>query len=167
MDTDIKQIYEEHFGDVYKYVFSLTKNKELAEDVTADTFMKAIKNIGSFRGECELKVWLFGIAKNTYRSMLRKDKNLSDEEIPEAAPDLSEGVQTKVEKRLTSAELHKILHTLEEPYKEVFTLRVFGELSFREIGELFEKSEHWACVTFHRAKEKIQEKYEKAYTQKK
>lgn len=159
MDTDIKQIYEDYFGDVYKYVFSLTKNKELAEDVTADTFMKAMKNIGSFRGECELKVWLFGIAKNTCRSLLRKNHFLSGEEIPENSPEPSESVQTEVENHCTSSDLHKILHTLEEPYKEIFTLRVFGELSFREIGALFEKSEHWACVTFHRAKEKIQSKY--------
>lgn len=159
MNTDIKQVYEEYFGDVYKYVFSLTKNKELAEDVTADTFMKAMKNIGSFRGECELKVWLFGIAKNTYRSLLRKNRTVPEEEIPENPPDPSGNVQTEVEDRLTSSELHKILHSLEEPYKEVFTLRVFGELSFGEIGALFDKSEHWACVTFHRAKEKIQNKH--------
>lgn len=159
MDTDIKQVYEENFGDVYKYVFAMTKNKELAEDVTADTFLKAMKNIGSFRGECELKVWLFGIAKNTYRSLLRKNRSLSDEEIPENVPDPSGNVQSEVENRLTSSELHKILHSLEEPYKEVFTLRVFGDLSFREIGELFERSDHWACVTYHRAKEKILNKY--------
>ena len=149
-----EELYRAYFAEVYRYALALCRHKETAEDVTAETFLKAMRQIGSFRGECDFKVWLFTIAKNTYYSMLRKDANLTGEPPEETAAD----APTPEDTVLQSAEvmeIHKALHALPEPYKEVFSLRTFGELSFRQIGELFGKTEHWACVTYHRAKEKL------------
>ena len=151
-----EELYRAYFAEVYRYALALCRHKETAEDVTAETFLKAMRQIGSFRGDCDFKVWLFTIAKNTYYSMLRKDANLTGEPPEETAAD----APTPEDTVLQSAEvmeIHKALHALPEPYKEVFSLRTFGELSFRQIGELFGKTEHWACVTYHRAKEKLRQ----------
>lgn len=157
--TELEKIYDSYFKDVFLYIYSLSGNKHIAEDVTSETFVKAIKSIDSFKGDCDIRVWLCQIAKNTYYSYLRKNKGLvSMNSIPEQEDNLD------IEKRISMSEesmrIHQILHNLEEPYKEVFTLRVFGELSFKQIASLFGKSDNWACVTFRRAKNKIKERLE-------
>lgn len=154
--TELDEIYNNYFKDVYLFIYSLSKDKHIAEDLTSETFLKAVKSIDSFKGNCNIKVWLFQIAKNSYYSYVRKNKNLVDlDSVPEIKDD------TDVEKLVYSYEesmkIHEILHNLSEPYKEVFTLRVFGELSFKQISNLFGKTYNWACVTFHRAKNKINE----------
>ena len=151
--TDFQAVYEEYFTDVYKYVFSLCRDEHLAEEVTQETFFKALKNIDSFRGQCRLYVWLCQIAKNTYFSLASKPKDISFEDITasESSPEEAQLQQD------SAFAVHRILHTLEEPYKEVFSLRVFGQLSFRQIGTLFNKTESWARVTYHRARMKIKE----------
>ena len=155
--SDIEKIYEQHFQSVYRYVLSLCRNEATAEDVTSETFIKAIKAIDKFKGDCSIKVWLCQIAKNTYFSLLKKRKgetvlDLEAENIGEAS-DFTE----KLFDKASAFEIHRCLHDLEEPYKEVFTLRTFGELSFAEIAELFTKTENWARVTYHRAKLKLRE----------
>lgn len=151
--TDFEKIYAEHFTDVYKYVLSLCHNEDMAQDVTQETFLKALKSINQFKGDCKLRVWLCHIAKNTYFSMYKKNKCLSelDEEIK------MESFESKLIQKDLAFEIHKAIHRLEEPYKEIFSLRLFGELSFLQIGELFGKTESWARVTFHRAKIKLKE----------
>lgn len=138
----------------------LTRDDSLAEELTQEAFFKAIKSIDEFQKKCDTKVWLCQIAKNTYFSYLRKNHLIDPYEI------VNENIQTKVniEQDLmdkdTMIGIHRILHELEEPYKEVFSLRVFGELTFKQIAEIFCKNENWACVTYHRAKNKIQSKLE-------
>ncbi len=153
---ELEEIYALYFKDVYYFAYSLTKDKHLAEDITSETFLKALKSLNSYKGESDIHVWLFQIAKNTYYSHLRKSKKETDlDSIGEIK------AETDIEKIVASKEevmaVHKVLHQLSEPYKEVFTLRLFGELSFKQIGELFGKTDNWACVTFYRAKVKIRE----------
>ena len=135
---EFQQVYELYFKDVYKYVLALCRDEHMAEEVTQETFFKALKSIDSFRGQCKLYVWLCQIAKNTYYSMAAKNKTSRIEELPENAGDALESALLTKE---SAFEIHRILHDLEEPYKEVFSLRVFGELSFRQIGQLFGKTE--------------------------
>ena len=150
---EFQQVYELYFKDVYKYVLALCRDEHTAEEVTQETFFKALKSIDSFRGQCKLYVWLCQIAKNTYFSMAAKNRS-----VPEAVPEESEDVLERALMTKEAAfEIHRILHDLEEPYKEVFSLRVFGELSFKQIGQLFGKTESWARVTYHRARLKIRE----------
>ncbi|PUB11131.1 RNA polymerase sigma factor [Paenisporosarcina sp. OV554] len=152
--TDFESIYSQYFRDVYSFVLLLSRNEKVAEEITQETFFKALKNIDKFKGNCKLNVWLCQIAKNTYFTYLDKQKRFDTDEIPEAS-------ENRIEEMIINKEetfrLHKVLHRLEEPYKEVFTLRVFGELSLKQISELFEKTESWARVTFYRAKRKIQD----------
>jgi len=154
--TELEEIYNNYFKDVYFFIYSLSKDKHIAEDVTSETFLKAIKSIESFKGNCDIKTWLFQIAKNSYYSHVRKHKNLVDiDSVPEQKDDTD--IEKSVFSSEESMEIHEILHDLSEPYKEVFSLRVFGELSFKQIGSLFGKTDNWACVTFHRARNKIRE----------
>ena len=154
--TAFEEGYQRYFKDVYRYVLSLCKNEGIAEEITQETFFKALKSIDRFDGTCKLYVWLCQIAKNTYFSFCKKERRLDADADMEQIP--AEG--SVEEKQLQSAEafeIHKRLHTLKEPYKEVFSLRLFGELSFAQIGELFGKTESWARVTYHRARLKIKE----------
>ena len=147
--------FEKELKDVYKYVLSLTQDQNLAEELTQETFFKAVKSIDKFDGRCTLFVWLCQIAKNTYFTHYQKSKRYFS--IEEHVLESTECFEQVLLDRESAFEIHKVLHKLDEPYKEVFSLRVFGELSFQQIGLLFNKTESWARVTYHRAKLKIKE----------
>lgn len=153
---DFEMIYRSYFQDVYRYLCVLTENENLAEELTAETFFKAMKSLHSFRGDCNVKIWLCRIAKNLWYSHCRKAKHIDENEFSDALFSTSPDFVQDLTDRDTALHIHRILHSLSEPYREVFSLRVFGELSFQDIGAIFGKSAHWACVTYHRAKEKIQ-----------
>lgn len=154
--TEFQKVYDQYFKDVYKYALSLSRDPHVAEEITQETFFKAMKNIDSFRGQCRLYVWLCQIAKNTYLTQCRRQSAVDWEGEAPAGESLEEQLLTKE----AAYEIHKVLHGLPEPYKEVFSLRVFGELPFVQIGELFGKTESWARVTYHRARMKIKEELE-------
>ncbi|WP_346885825.1 sigma-70 family RNA polymerase sigma factor [Clostridium sp. UBA4395] len=157
--TEFEDIYINYFKDIFLYIYSLSGDRHIAEDITAETFMKAIKSIERFKGNCDIRVWLCQIAKNCYFSFLRKKKKTVHlDELSEQKDNFNfEQIISSTEE---SMEIHEILHNLDEPYKEVFSLRVFGELSFKQIACLFGKSDNWACVTYHRAINKIKERME-------
>lgn len=156
---DIRELYETYFSTVYKYIFSISRDVHIAEDVTQETFFKALKYADGFRGDCKLSVWLIQIAKKCYMDELRKRKRtLSAEEIEGTVS--SEDLSVSYIEKEKALSVHRKLHQLKEPYKEVVSLRIFGELSFREIGEIFGKSENWARVTYHRGKTRIKEELE-------
>ncbi len=158
---DIERVYEEHFITVYRYVLSLSRDQHIAEEVTQETFFKALKAADSFRGDCSLSVWLCQIAKNTFLRHLEKTKRADGlKEKTKGASYISDGPESALVNKETSKRIHRVLHDMDEPYKEVFSLRTFGELSFRDIAELFGKSENWARVTYFRAKSKIKEALE-------
>lgn len=148
---DLQQIYDQYFQEVYRFVLSLSRNEHVAEEITQETFYKALKRIDSFQGTCKISVWLCQIAKNTYFSYYDQQKRYPRAEL-ETDPASRLNVEHKVVIQSEALRIHRILHELGEPYKEVFTLRVFGELSFADICRIFGKTESWARVTFHRAK---------------
>ncbi len=143
--------------NVYSYVMTIVKNSSVAEEITQQTFFKALSKKDQFKNGSEELTWLCAIAKNLSADYFRKNAKQTD--LPE---DISsnDSFDEKVEDHQLTLQIHIILHKLDEPYKEVFQLRVFGELSFSDIGKIFAKSENWARVTYHRAKLKIQEKLE-------
>lgn len=155
---DFDKIYSEYFSEVYKFVLSLCQNKLLAEEVTQETFFKALKKIDSFKGECKLGTWLCKIAKNTFYSYAQKNNSQVDYPLEIIMSD--ENIEERFTDKETAYTIHKVLHNLNEPYKEVFWLRTFGELSFAQIATLFNKTENWARVTYYRAKIMIKEDLE-------
>ena len=154
--TDFQEVHNLYFRDVYRYALSLCRNESVAEEITQETFYKALAKLNSFDGKCKITVWLCQIAKNTYISMCRKDKRLKPNVGVEQLKD-NENIEEYFFDKETAFTIHKVLHTLDEPYKEVFSLRTFGELSFKQIAELFGKTEAWARVTYHRARLRIKE----------
>lgn len=156
---NIEELYRTYFDIVYRYIRSISQDGSLAEEVTQETFFKVLEKIDQFRGDCDVRVWLCQIAKNTLYDHLKKQKKqlLGDEKLEKAESAGGELLEEKLAQRSQAMEIHKVLHRLSEPYKEVFSLRTFGELTFREIGMLFGKSENWARVTYYRARVKIRE----------
>ena len=152
---DFEAIYVQHFDNVYKYVFSLCRNEAIAEEITQEAFYRAMEHIDKFEGKCKLYVWLCQIAKNTFLTYAKKQKR----HVSETDIDLSKQIEPSFENEILDKEtvwkLHKLLHELSDPYKEVFSLRVFGELPFSQIGELFGKSDSWARLIFYRAKKEL------------
>ena len=159
---NIEELYRTYFDIVYRYIRSVSRDGALAEEVTQETFFKALEKIDQFRGDCDVRVWLCQIAKNTLYDHLKKQKKqlLGDEKLEKTERAGGELLEEKLAQRSQAMEIHKILHRLSEPFKEVFSLRTFGELTFREIGMLFGKSENWARVTYYRARVKIREELE-------
>lgn len=157
---DFETVYKENFKIVYGYIFSLCNNAHIAEEITQETFFKALKNIDKFENRSKISVWLCEIAKNTYFTYYNKNKRfIQINEKDEKSIENDQFLEAFIDSEDVYL-IHKILHDIEEPYKEVFTLRVFGELSYKNIGELFQKTESWARVTFYRAKQKIVSKLE-------
>ncbi|MCH5325397.1 MAG: RNA polymerase sigma factor [Eubacterium sp.] len=140
---------------VFSYIMTLAKNRDMAEEITQNTFYKAIAR-GGYKGDSDELTWLCSIAKNLFYDEMRRQKRFTDKE-PKTISDNS-SPQQKAEDKDAAIRIHIILHTLDEPYKEVFQLRVFGELSFTQIGKIFGKTESWARVTYHRARLKIRER---------
>lgn len=155
---NIGKIYEEYFNAINKYLFCLTHNKDISEELTQETFYKAVKKIDTYNGNCEIFVWLCQIAKNLWYDKCRKNKktvNLSDETLLNLQEkDTIEDIIMFNEEKL---ELYKRIQYLDEKSKEVVYLRITGELSFKEIGKILKKTESWARVTFYRAKQKLKE----------
>ena len=155
---EFEQIYRSYFKGVFLYVLQLAGDEQIAEEITSETFLKAIKSIDKFRGGCDVRVWLCQIAKNTYRSYLKKNKRVTsiDDLNLQNIPAADSLIETQISEQEDTSQIRKILHKMSDPYKEVFMWRVFGELSFKEIGVLYGKSDNWACVTYHRARKMIQ-----------
>lgn len=153
---DFEGVYRRYFADVYRYVLALSRDEPTAEEVTQETFFRALSSIDSFRGDCQLRVWLCRIARNQYLSLCRERKRLTEQETEPG----DSGIEEKFADRDAAARLHRLLHELPEPYKEVFSLRTFGELPFVQIGELFGKTESWARVTYFRARQKLKEEFD-------
>ena len=152
--TDFEKLYHTYFSDVYLYIRRLSGDEQIAEEITSETFFKAMHSIESFRGDCDVRVWLCQIAKNCYYTHIKKAAKLQAADLDELqnmadpAPDLAQQLIRKEEVQ----RIQKVLHDISVPYKEVFMWRVFAQLSFKQIGSIFGKNENWACVTYHRAR---------------
>ncbi len=156
---NIEQIYKQYCNTIYKYLFCLTHNEDIAEDLTQETFAIAVKEINKFKGDCKISVWLCQIAKHLWYKQLKKGKkneNISMEELKEEIPS-NETIEDIVCKKEEKIKLFKDIQKLDEQAREVIYLRMVGNLNFIEIGEILGKTPNWARVTFYRAKQKIKE----------
>ena len=154
---NIEEIYKEYSTSVYKYLFCLTQNREISEDLTQETFAIAVKNIKKFRGECKLSVWLCQIAKHLwYKELKKKNNNISLEDINENVL-YEDNLEENYFRKEDSIKIFKDMQKLDEKSREVMYLRMVGNLSYDEIGEILGKTSNWARVTYYRAKQKIKE----------
>ena len=153
----LEKQYETYYMRVYSYVMTLAKKRDMAEEITQETFYKAFTAKKEFRGDADTVTWLCAIARNLFVDEMRRQSK-SVEIPPDADADSGVDIQRELEDKDATYRIHMALNRLEEPYRRVFELRVFGELSFREIGRLCGKTESWARVTYHRARLKLQER---------
>lgn len=153
---DYEKLYKTYFMQVYSFVMTIVRNQPAAEEITQNTFFKAMTSKKRFEGRSGELTYLCSIAKNLAADEFRRGSRHAalDEMLPDSNADFTYEAEDKGD----ALRIHRILHELNEPYKEVFQLRVFGELSFAQIGQIFAKTESWARVTYHRARLKIKER---------
>ena len=156
---EFEALFKDFAPVVFRFLLSLCGDESLAEELTSETFYQAYLHIGQYRGDCKIETWLCQIAKNAlYKEQKRRGRFAHGTylESAEAENNFFEAIADKEQ----AMQIHKHLHLLNEPYREVFMLRVFGDLSFKEIADICGKSESWAKVTFYRAKSKLIEDLE-------
>lgn len=156
---EFEVIFKDFSPVVFRFLLSLCGDEGLAEELTSETFYQAYLHIGQFRGECKIETWLCQIAKNALRKEQKRRGRIAGQDCLEGA-ETDDGFFEAMADKEQAMRIHKFLHLLKEPYREVFMLRVFGELSFGEIADICGKSEVWAKVTFYRAKNKLIEDLE-------
>lgn len=157
--SDFGDIYTEYREMVFGFLYRLCRNGSLAEEMTHETFYRAMKGWHRFRGDSSVFSWLCGIAKHLYFETLKKPPTVPFDETSAApAPDIADSLAEKDRQM----QAQHILHRLPEPYREVFTLRTFCDLSHRQIGELFSKSDNWARTTYYRARQMLQQAMKEA-----
>lgn len=151
---ELGEIYEQYGGMIFAFLMRLCQNRDLAGELTQETFYQAVKSWKRYRGDAGVSTWLCGIAKRLYWASLRRQAP------PPASRTAEHGTPDFTERLITgdrAMAAQRLLHELTEPYREVFTLRTFADLSHAQIGELFQKSESWARVTYYRARQKLAE----------
>ena len=154
---DIKQIYEEYFETVNKYLFCLTHDNDISEELTQETFYKAVQKINTYKGKCKMSVWLCQIAKNLWYDQCRKNKKVINIEENLFDVQALESTENQVISNDEKISLYKKMQKLDEKTREVIYLRITGELTFKEIATILNKTENWARITFYRGKSKLKE----------
>ena len=152
------EIYQTYARTVYKFLLSKTQNEDIAEELTQETFYQAVRCIHRFDGSCKLSTWLCAIAKNQLRAY--QSKHPVRESIDDHEDLTGTSVEAEIFSQIERVDLLKKLHLCPEPYREILYLRIFGNLSFREIGEIMGRTENWARVNFYRAKERLKKEME-------
>ena len=155
MSSDMEKYYRENGRKVFLYLMTLCGNADTAEELTQETFYRALRSVNKYKGESSVYTWLCGIARNAWLEELRKRTRHKGEELSELTEDTALRPDEKAESADPRIHLLKKIHSLPETEKELILLRASQELSFREIGEIFGKSENWARVTYYRAKQKL------------
>ena len=151
-----ERLYNTYYMRVFSYVMTMAGDRQTSEEITQEAFFRAFSKSTEFRNESDEVTWLCAIAKNCFVDETRRRNKTGP--IPEELPASGKSIEQQVTDRDSSFRIHAILHTMEDPYREVFELRIFGELSFSQIGTIFGKTENWARVTYPRARLKLMER---------
>jgi len=148
---NFEALYTACFHKLYRFALSLSRSESEAEEIVQDTFLRALQNVHKLPDDANLDAWLFRIARNVHISRLRKRQREVGDAALDAVPSTVD-VEDRLVNQDQALQVLRHLHTLDEPYKEVFTLRALGDVGYREIAALFGKTESWARVTYHRAR---------------
>lgn len=152
----LEEIYRKYSRNVYLFLLGKTCNADLAEELTQETFFCAVEGISKFQGKSSVLTWLCGIANHLWLKYLRDRK--PQEDLSNYENDFkTSSIEDEVFVQWENVEVLKVLHKLKEPIREVMYLRLIGEVSFAQIGEIMGQSENWARVNFYRGKKRIME----------
>ncbi len=164
LKKQLENLYEQEAKNVYKYIFHLCGDRELAQDITAETFIKAVDALPKFKGQCRELTWLCQIAKHLLYAEWKKKKKSEALQMVLQDTEEEQKVEEAVFRSMEKLDWFQKLQGLDAVTREVVYLRIYGELSFREIGEVLGKTENWARVTFYRGKQKLKGVYENEKT---
>ncbi len=155
----MEEIYKKYSRLVYHYLYKLTNNSEISEELTQETFYDAIQGIDKFREECSLSVWLCQIAKNKWKDYILKNKKYEtisyNDNLDYIISD--ENFEEKIASREELIDFYTKIHKLDINTREVIYLKINRDFSFKEIGRILGKNEQWARITFYRGKLKLKE----------
>lgn len=160
---NFEELYTACFHKLYRFCLSLSRSSVEAEEIVQETFLRALQNVHKLSDDANLDAWLFRIARNVYISRLRKRQHEAGDAALDAVPS-TEDVEARLVNQDQALHVLRHLHTLDEPYKEVFTLRTLGDVAYTDIAALFGKSESWARVTYYRARLLLTERMNKEGT---
>ena len=154
---NIDEIYNKYANLIKNYIFTITGDKSLSEEIMQETFIVAINQIDKFRGDCKIYVWLLSIAKKilykeTKKNNLNNLLHIDDLEITD-----NKDIEVEFIKKDNKFKLYESIQKLDSNTREVMYLRLTGDFSFKEIGKILNKSENWARVIFFRGKKKLEE----------
>lgn len=154
--STFQDIYKENARKLYKFLFSLSGNEVLAEELMQETFFQALKSFDKFEGRCSVYTWLCQIGKNAWLKEIKRNKRYSKIELSDLCiPDRSPSLDDQLIKRDECIRARNALLKLEEPYRNVFILHAISEIKLKEIASLYGKTESWARVTYYRARMQI------------
>ena len=156
---EFEELYSACFRKVYRFALSLCRSPAEAEEIAQETFFRAMDRIGSLPQDASVEAWLLRIAHNLFISSYRKRKKIDPYAETEQVP-LRDGVEDRLEDEAQAGQILRHLHELDEPYKEVFTLRALGDVPYAKIASLFGKGENWARVVYFRARKQLLERME-------
>lgn len=159
MNLDMEQVYHTYERMVYQFLYMRTRDAQWSQDLMQETFLRAVTSISRYDGSCKLSVWLCQIGKHLWYQRLEKHRRYQSVELLEELPG-GDSPEHNLLFRMEKTALYKAIHALPEPMREVVHMRLSGEFSFVEIGEIVGKSENWARTTFYRAKKKMMEEME-------
>ncbi|MDY2959893.1 MAG: RNA polymerase sigma factor [Hornefia sp.] len=152
-----EEMYLKFYDHIFRYCLSLSHNFQVAEDITQTVFEKALRNLNKLPENSNVRAWLYSIARNTYYTYYKSERHYEDIESSALKSESAIDPERQYIHRENIMNMHIALHEIREPYKEVFSLRTFGELSFKEIGMIFSRSETWSRVTYYRARKMLME----------
>ena len=154
---DIEKIYNQYFRIIYRYLLSLCGDPHLAEELSQETFLKALSQKNPIKADDNVTSWLYTIARNLYFQHYNKSRRRQEILKKNTSEQFADSPETEVMQKQGQLRIHQLLHALAEPYREVFMLRYFGELSYREIAEIFGRNETWARTIYYRARKRLME----------
>lgn len=155
---NVEDICKDYINDVYRYLVCITRNKDIAEELTQETMYKAIKNINNFRGDCKINIWLCKIARNEWFMYVNRQKKVEYIPINEAITmESGIGIEDKLIIDSETNSVYKAIQQLDDETAQIMLLRLENDMDFKEIGKIFNKNHRWARVKFYRGKEKIKE----------
>lgn len=151
-----EDFYEQHAKAVYRYLFSLSGEADTAEELTQETFYQALKSMKTYRGDSSPQVWLCAIAKRLwYKELARRSRTFCADESSFWHIEAPDDPAKECERRDERLALYRAMQQLDADTREVIHLRLTGEFSFRDIGDILGRSEVWARVRFYRGKERL------------
>lgn len=165
----VRKLYDTFSGYLFALCTRYVPDKDAAEDILQDSFLKILSSIGSFtwKGEGSLKAWMSRITVNEALQYLRRKKRCSFVEYQDRPPDVEDEEEIEPETESVPPEaIQKMIQELPDGYRTIFNLAVFENKPHKEIAEMLGISESTSASQFHRARKVLAKKiaeYSKAH----